>query len=84
MDPITPVTTTTTTVVTEPTTATVKPGFKTTEFWLTAVAVIGGLVMASGVVTELSPVGKIIALGLVTLKTMGYTSQRMEAKLSVQ
>lgn len=60
--------------------AALKPGFKTTEFWLKTVAVIGGLVVASGAFPDTSPVAKIVALIVSGLSAMGYSSQRAELK----
>ena len=60
--------------------APVKPGYKTTEFWLAAVASLGGLVMASGAVGEDSTIGKVVGLILTGLATMGYTASRSAVK----
>jgi len=61
----------------------VKPGYKTTEFWLAAVASLGGLVMASGAVGEDSTIGKVVGLILTGLATMGYTASRSAVKKAV-
>jgi len=66
-----------------PATPPVKPGYKTTEFWLAAVASLGGLVMASGAVGEESTIGKVVGLILTGLATMGYTASRSAVKKAV-
>jgi len=60
-----------------------KPGYKTTEFWLSALATILGLVMASGILDTQDPhswavriVGGLISL----LASMGYTAGRSKVK----
>lgn len=64
-----------------------KPGYKTTEFWLTFAAVIGGLVMASGAFEPAScsaswcgGVLSILGLILSALGAMGYTFNRSKLK----
>ena len=60
-----------------------KSGWKTTEFWLTAIAVLVGLLVASDV---LAPLGEnhwaVKAVGLVAaaLAAMGYNAGRAKAK----
>ncbi len=57
-----------------------KPGYKTTEFWLSAVATLGGLVLASGAVSEGGSIANILGLVLSTLATLGYTGSRAAVK----
>jgi len=59
-----------------------KPGYKTSEFWLTiAVAAIGFLI-ASGALGEEHFVMKAAAMALATLKALGYTASRANIKRS--
>lgn len=58
----------------------VKPGFKTTEFWLTAIAMIVGLVMASGAVPDDSGLSRALGIAAAALAAMGYSVSRGQAK----
>ena len=58
----------------------VKPGYKTSEFWLSAVATIGGLVLASGAFVEGDTGFKIASLVMSALASMGYSASRGKAK----
>ena len=53
-----------------------KAGYKTTEFWLTVVASIVGLLFASGVIAEGSDLDKIMGMGATVLAGMGYSVSR--------
>jgi len=53
-----------------------KPGWKTTEFWLTLVVLIASAVMSSGAVGEDSGLGKVLALVVAAGAAMGYTAVR--------
>ena len=57
-----------------------KPGWKTTEFWLAAIASLVALVIGSGAVVEGSTVGKAIALVAAALASMGYSQARASVK----
>lgn len=57
-----------------------KPGYKTTEFWLTTVMAVCGILMASGIVIEGSQAAQIIGGIISALTTLGYTSQRGSVK----
>ena len=57
-----------------------KPGFKTSEFWLTSLATVMGLVLASGAVTEGGMVSQIIGGVLALLANLGYTASRTQVK----
>jgi len=57
-----------------------KPGFKTSEFWLTAAATIVGLLVASGAFADAGPIGKALALLASALATAGYSYGRSLAK----
>ena len=58
----------------------VKPGYKTTEFWLTLGATVVGLAIASGVVPETGMWPKIVALVVSVFAAMGYTVSRTNVK----
>lgn len=58
----------------------VKSGYKTTEFWFSAIAAIVSFLLASGVVAEGSQVAEIIGYVGGALTAMGYTVSRGIAK----
>ncbi len=58
----------------------VKPGYSTSEFWLSAAVTIIGLLMASGIVRPGSAWDQAIGIGLSTLTALGYTAQRGNVK----
>lgn len=61
-----------------------KPGYKTTEFWLSSLAIIVGLLMSSGIlsgVAEDSITMKIIGGVVAGLTALGYQSSRTKAKV---
>lgn len=58
----------------------VKPGYKTTEFWLTAVATLVGLVMAADIIPSDGMWPKITGLVVAMLTSMGYNVSRSIAK----
>lgn len=58
----------------------VKPGYKTTEFWLSLLAIVIAALTASGVFAPGSAVAKVIAVVGSILVAMGYTSARKSAK----
>jgi len=57
-----------------------KPGYKTTEFWLTAAASIIGLLFASGIIPTDSAIDKMLGMAVVALGTLGYSVSRGIAK----
>ena len=59
-----------------------KPGFKTTEFWLSAIAMILGVVMASGAVHDGGIVAQIAGGVLSVLSSLGYTAARTKVKVN--
>lgn len=61
------------------TTETVKPGWKTSEFYLTVAASIVGLLLASGAFIE-GPVAQALGVAATTLSALGYTVSRGQAK----
>lgn len=57
-----------------------KPGYRTTEFWLSLAAMIVGAVFASGAFGEDSQVLKVAGLAASVLGVLGYTVSRGKAK----
>ena len=57
-----------------------KPGYKTTEFWLTLAALLLTALYASGAVSDTTNVGKVIALVSGVLGSLGYTVGRSMIK----
>ena len=60
-----------------------KPGWKTTEFWLTAVAWIIGLLLASGALDGLAETHwavKVVGIIGAALATLGYEASRAKVK----
>jgi hypothetical protein len=63
----------------------VKPGYKTTEFWLTLIATAAGFVLASGMmetVPEDAVAPRILGIVVSVLATLGYTITRASVKKS--
>lgn len=58
----------------------VKPGYKTTEFWLSAATAIVGILFASGVFPAESGGEKILGIIASVLASVGYTVSRGMAK----
>jgi hypothetical protein len=56
------------------------PGYKTTEFWLSLMAVILGDVMASGVLPQGGLVTQIVGGVMSVLGSLGYTASRTQVK----
>lgn len=57
-----------------------KPGYKTTEFWLSLAASTIGALMMSDVIAEGSTVAKIVGGIATILSTLGYTVSRAKLK----
>jgi hypothetical protein len=57
-----------------------KPGYKTTEFWIAAAASILGIVIASGVITPDSAWDRLVGMATMALSSMGYSVSRGVAK----
>jgi hypothetical protein len=55
-----------------------KPGYKTSEFWLSLVAVLVGAIMSSGLLeaTATDADNKIVGLVVTLLAALGYTGAR--------
>lgn len=60
--------------------ATVKPGWRTTEFYLSAAAALLGILYASGIVTTGGAIDKIAGLAATLLAALGYTVARGRVK----
>lgn len=58
----------------------VKPGYKTTEFWVSLAACALGAFVASGALPEESVWMKIAGMGLTALSALGYTVSRWVVK----
>ncbi len=57
-----------------------KPGYLTTEFWLSTVAVVIGALGASGAIGEGTTASKIVATLASALVALGYTGARLALK----
>ena len=57
-----------------------KPGWKTTEYWLSAAATLLGLLVASEAIPEGSPWAKVVAMAISILAALGYTAARSVVK----
>lgn len=63
------------------TTSTVtKPGYKTTEFWLSLVAVVLGALASSGSLADGSTAARVVGLAIAALGALGYSVSRGMAK----
>ena len=59
-----------------------KPGWKTTEFWLSLISVICGALVAGDVVTESSTIGTAVGAVISVLGALGYTASRTAVKVN--
>lgn len=57
-----------------------KPGWRTSEFWLTLAASVLGAAFASGAIGEGGTLAKVLGLAATILTTLGYTVVRTNAK----
>jgi hypothetical protein len=57
-----------------------KPGYKTTEFWLSVAAAVVGATLASGVIPAASPWVKVLGVAAMALASLGYSYSRGKAK----
>ncbi len=57
-----------------------KPGYKTTEFWLTMAAMLVSALTASGALADGSTAAQIVAVIAAALSGMGYSVARSMAK----
>jgi hypothetical protein len=58
----------------------IKPGYKTTEFWLSLTAILVGAAIASGVFPVDSNGDKLLGLAATVLSSVGYTVSRSLVK----
>jgi hypothetical protein len=58
----------------------VKPGYKTTEFWISVTAAVAGALAASGVFPSESAGERILGLIVSVLVALGYTGSRLALK----
>ena len=58
----------------------VKPGYKTSEFWLTVAVVVVGFLMSSGAVVETGTFWKGLSFVATALAALGYTFNRAWVK----
>jgi hypothetical protein len=57
-----------------------RAGIRTSEFWLSSIATVLGIVLASGAIPEGGMVGQIIGGALSVLASLGYTASRTQVK----
>lgn len=57
-----------------------KPGYKTTEFWMAFITTIAGAILTSGMVAEGSNTAKICGTIMSVVASLGYGQQRMALK----
>lgn len=57
-----------------------KPGYKTTEFWLTLLVTVLGAAMASGLIPEGGLWAKVVGAAMSVLGALGYQASRTFAK----
>jgi len=53
-----------------------KPGYKTSEFWLSVICLVIGFLIASGYVGDESMSGKVLAFAASSLTALGYSVSR--------
>lgn len=58
----------------------VKPGYKTTEFWLSTAAMLVGTLLSLGVFPSEGPVMKILGVAAIVLSLLGYQVTRAGVK----
>ena len=57
-----------------------RPGLRSSEFWLSAIATLAGIVLASGALAEGSMAAQIVGGVLAVLAQLGYTASRTQVK----
>jgi hypothetical protein len=65
---------------TTPTPPTTRPGYKTTEFWLTVAATLLGAAFASDLIPSDSKWAQVLGLAASVLSSLGYTVSRTLVK----
>ena len=59
-----------------------RPGFKTSEFWLSSTATILGIALASGLIADGGTAAQIVGGALSILASLGYTASRTQVKVA--
>ena len=59
-----------------------KPGYKTTEFWLSTAAAFVGALVAADIIPSAEPWGQVVGLVSAALVALGYTGARLNLKKS--
>jgi hypothetical protein len=59
-----------------------KPGYKTTEFWLSLAAILIGVLISSDVIPVEHPIAKLLGIAASVLGALGYQVSRSLAKAS--
>jgi hypothetical protein len=57
-----------------------KPGYKSTEFYMSMAAVVLGAVASSGILDESDGLTKVVGLIMAALVALGYTGSRLTLK----
>lgn len=57
-----------------------KPGYKTTEFWMSLIAVVLGALVASGTFNLEGTAAQVVGLVEAALVALGYTGARLTLK----
>jgi len=57
-----------------------KPGYKSTEFYMSMAAVVIGAVASSGILEDDSALTKVVGLVMAALVALGYTGSRLTLK----
>jgi hypothetical protein len=60
--------------------APIRPGYRTTEFWLSAAASVVGLLLAADVLAPGSAAGQVVGVLASALAAMGYSVSRSRVK----
>ena len=61
-----------------------KPGYKTTEFWMSLIAVVLGALVASGTFSLEGTASQIVGLVQSALVALGYTGARLTLKRAAE
>ena len=61
-----------------------KPGYKTTEFWLSMAAVVISALIASGAFSDDGTAMKVVAVAAMILNSLGYTASRSRLKAATK
>jgi hypothetical protein len=57
-----------------------KPGYKSTEFYMSMAAVVIGAIASSGILEDDSAMTKVVGLVMTALVALGYTGSRLTIK----